>query len=87
MGLVRVVFGLFVGFVLLLFVRLLSGGRKGPAGARRASPASPEPARRLVRCEACGTAVPESRALLLPPPAAGFACSRDCQATLVRLAG
>lgn len=87
MGLVRVVFGLFVGFVLLLFARLLSGGRKRNAGGGRRGPGAPDPAHRLVRCEACGTAVPESRALPLPSPGTGFACSRDCEAALVRLAG
>ncbi len=52
------------------------GGRAGPRPAR-----GERPAEALVRCGACGTYVPASRALPAPG-GSGAACSEACRAAL-----
>ncbi len=53
-----------------------NGGRVGPRAAR-----GERPAEALVRCGACGTYVPASRAFPAPG-GGGAACSEACRAAL-----
>jgi hypothetical protein len=82
MGLFRVFIRLFVGFLALLFLRALlfsRGGRPAKEPRMRKGSAPPE---KLVRCEACGTALPESRSRLLPDGSGRRACSEECMKRL-----
>ena len=84
-SLVRLIAGVAAGFLALFAVKLLLGSRSGKRvspglGARDFPETGPS---RLVRCFACGTAVPETRALVSPGSRDVF-CSGRCKSATVR---
>lgn len=69
-----------------LFAYLLPAASPVRRTGRR-STAAPRPAERLLRCDACGVRVPESRALpkgALPAGGAPVYCSEACRRQAVR---